>query len=438
MLKGAYVVPHPPLIIPEVGGGRQLEIRDTVESYKRVAEQIRGLNPDAIVIATPHATSFADAFAILGGTEAEGSFAGFGAPQIRIRTRLDSKLANEIAKFAEEENIATAKYERGGKALDHGLLIPLYFIQAAGCDSPVVRLSISGLSGQKHRLLGQCIKRAAQSLGRSFVFIASGDLSHKLSEEGPYGLSSEGVAFDKAIRETIRNKNLDRLFSFREDFCMKAAECGLRPIQMLAGVLDGTAFETEEMSYEAPFGVGYMVSAFYITKEGTDPYIDLARRSLEHYVRTGKKYPRPKDLPPELADERRGAFVTLKIDNQLRGCIGTIAPTQCNLADEIIRNSICAGAEDPRFLPVRENELSKLSYSVDVLSAPEPVSSESMLDPKRYGVIVSFGGRRGLLLPDLEGIDTTRKQIAIALQKAGIDSEEPYRIERFEVTRHGE
>jgi AmmeMemoRadiSam system protein A len=439
MLKGAFIVPHPPLIIPEVGGGRQKTIQRTIDSYKRFAEQIRGLKPDVLVIATPHAAAYADAFVLPAGTEGEGSFADFGAPAVRIRARWDSELIDRIFSLAKKEGLAllTEPAQRG-KSLDHALMIPLYFINALGRDIPVVRLSISDLSPQAHRNLGRCIDRAAEELGRSYVFIASADLSHKLSEEGPYGLSSEGVEFDRIIRHAVQQSDVERFFSLDEDFTRKAAECGLRPIQILTGALDGHAFRPEEWSYEAPFGVGYMVAAFHIVRKGDDPYISLAKRSLEHYVRTGRRLSMPEGLSPELTDRRGGAFVTLKIGDQLRGCIGTITPTRDSLAEEIIRNAMSAGTEDPRFLPVREKELSKLEYSVDVLSLPEPAAGEQDLDPLRYGIIVSCGGRKGLLLPDLEGIDTVEKQLAIALQKAGIDSEEPYRIERFDVERHRE
>ncbi|HCU08399.1 MAG TPA: hypothetical protein DF480_05475, partial [Clostridiales bacterium] len=117
---------------------------------------------------------------------------------------------------------------------------------------------------------------------------------------------------------------------------------------------------------------------------------------------------------------------------------GTIQPVRESLAEEILHNAVSAGTEDPRFLPVREKELPLLTYSVDVLSVPEPVTSESELDPRRYGVIVSFGGRRGLLLPDLEGVDTVEDQLRIALRKAGIAADQPYRMQRFEVFRHTE
>jgi AmmeMemoRadiSam system protein A len=137
-----------------------------------------------------------------------------------------------------------------------------------------------------------------------------------------------------------------------------------------------------------------------------------------------------------MMEERAGVFVSLKKHGQLRGCIGTIAPTCPSIADEIIQNAISAGTKDPRFSPVRESELDDIVYSVDVLGEPEPVDDVSQLDVIRYGVIVSSGYKRGLLLPNLEGVDTVEQQVEIARQKAGIGRNEDYSLERFEVIRH--
>lgn len=164
-----------------------------------------------------------------------------------------------------------------------------------------------------------------------------------------------------------------------------------------------------------------------------DDYTKLAKEALETYIKTGKTLYLT-DIPEDM-EKRAAVFVSLKKDGRLRGCIGSLEPTTDSVAEEIINYAICAGTRDPRFLPVEEGELDKLVYSVDVLSEPEPAGAEG-LDPKVYGVIVSDGFRRGVLLPDLEGVDTVEEQIKIALSKAGINPGSPYKIERFTVTRH--
>jgi len=163
------------------------------------------------------------------------------------------------------------------------------------------------------------------------------------------------------------------------------------------------------------------------------PVVRLAKQTVESYVRTGKK-PRPRKLTPEMK-ERAGVFVSLHKHGQLRGCIGTFGPTRKNVAEEIIANAVSSSTGDPRFPPVTASELGDLEYSVDILTSPEPVTDMGQLDPKTCGVIVECGGRRGLLLPDLEGVDSVEEQIAICRLKAGIGPGEPVRLYRFQVRR---
>lgn len=164
------------------------------------------------------------------------------------------------------------------------------------------------------------------------------------------------------------------------------------------------------------------------------PLVRLAKEAVERYVRQGEVIDPPSELAPEMK-ERAGVFVSIKKSGQLRGCIGTYLPMRGNVAEEVIHNAISAATQDPRFMPVDPSELDKLTYSVDVLSTPERVIDIKGLDPKRYGVIVVSGNRRGLLLPDLEGVETVDEQIRIASMKAGISPEEEKEIYRFEVKR---
>jgi AmmeMemoRadiSam system protein A len=228
---------------------------------------------------------------------------------------------------------------------------------------------------------------------------------------------------------------------------------------MMAGALDGQSVEAKRLSHEDVTGVGYGICCFRPTGEddnrrvlelrrkeqertyrelraACDPWVRLAWQSVESYVCRRKVIGVPDGLPEELIKTRAGAFVSIHKQGRLRGCIGTIAPTQENLAEEIIRNAVSASTRDPRFAPIRPEELSRLEISVDVLGAPEDIASEAELDVKRYGVIVTRGARRGLLLPDLDGVDTVEQQVSIARQKAGIGPGEKVSLQRFEVVRH--
>lgn len=169
----------------------------------------------------------------------------------------------------------------------------------------------------------------------------------------------------------------------------------------------------------------------------SDPYIKLAYSALEKWVRENSRIKPPDDIPEEMLEKKNGVFVSLKKNGELRGCMGTFEPTQENVAREIIKNAISASSRDPRFPPLQNEEIEDLEISVDILSSPQPCSRDQ-LDPTKYGVIVKKGRRKGLLLPDLEGVDTVKEQLSVARRKAGISKGEEERILRFEVERHKE
>ncbi len=463
-IVGAFVMPHPPLIIPAVGRGKEKGIQATIDACEEVGRRIAALAPQTVIVSSPHATSYGDYFHISPGRGARGSFAQYGAPQAAYRATYDVELVNAVCALCNERGIeAGTDYERDAR-LDHGTMIALHFIQQYYPDFEVVRLGLSGFSTAEHYKLGLAIRDAAQKLGRRVVWLASGDLSHKLLEEGPYGYVPEGPQFDERIAGDFSRGDLVDILAMDPSLSERAAECGLRSFQLMVGALHCTAVRSELLSYEGPFGVGYGVAAFEPTgeegadktcdrlsvylrlrsddlsarKEAEDPYVRLARASLETYVREHRTMGLPPDLPTELTDVRAGCFVSLKVDGRLRGCIGTIAPTRASLAAEICANAISAGTRDPRFRPVRAEELDDLVYDVDVLTEPQKIESAEQLDPARYGVIVSTrDGRRGLLLPDLDGVDSVEEQLRIAAQKGHIDLDfDDYELERFEVVRH--
>ena len=165
------------------------------------------------------------------------------------------------------------------------------------------------------------------------------------------------------------------------------------------------------------------------------PLIELAKKSIETYIKEGRIIEPSNPISPEM-NEKAGVFVCIKKDNQLRGCIGTFSPSYACVAIETIKNAISAATRDPRFHPVGEDELEGLEYCVDVLSSPEKVSDIKELNPKKYGIVLVCGDRKGLLLPDIEGVDTVDEQIRITRLKACILPEEEPEIYRFEVKRY--
>ncbi len=467
-ILAAFMVPHPPLIVPAVGRGGEAEIAETAAAYERVAEEIAALKPETIIITSPHQTMYLDYFHISPGTGASGSFRDFRAPEVRFEEQYDRKLRDVICRLADERDFPAGTEGEREPRLDHGTMVPLWFIRRKYTGGKILRVGLSGLPLTEHYRFGQMIREAVEETGRRCVFVASGDLSHKLQPHGPYGFAPEGPEYDARIMDVCGRAAFGELFDFDEDFCERAAECGHRSFVIMAGAFDGLAVRAERLSHQDVTGVGYGICTFYPQgpderrhflntyleqKEAeagkaaavhsadadADPYVRLAWASLESWI-LRRQILDPKavagELPEVLRTTRAGAFVSIHKNGRLRGCIGTIAPTQDNVAEEIIYNAVSAASRDPRFNPIRPEELADLDVSVDVLGAPEDIDSPSELDVKRYGVIVSCGSRRGLLLPDLDGVDTVEEQIDIAREKGGIGQEEPYRLQRFEVVRH--
>ncbi len=455
----AFAVPHPPIILPEIGRGEERKIQKTIDAYRAAMKLAAGYHPETIVLTSPHTVMYADYFHVSPGGSAAGNFAEFGAPQVHVEVQYDTEFVSTLEACCRKAGVPAGIMGERNKKLDHATMVPLHFFSESGSSFRLVRIGLSGLSPQLHYRLGQCIAATAEKLKRRVVFIASGDLSHKLRDDGPYGFAPEGPEFDRITTEALGKGDFLKLLELDQDFCESAAECGLRSFWIMSGALDRKAIKSRLLSYEGPFGVGYGVAAFRVTgvdesrnfgdqfetdkekelagrREAEDPYVRLARRSLETYVKTGRYASLPENLPEEMKHTRAGAFVSLKKDGMLRGCVGTIEPTQSCVAEEILRNAVSAAVHDPRFDPVKPDELPQLIYSVDVLGKPEPVESSSQLNPKKYGVIVRSGGRCGLLLPDLAGVDTVKEQIAIAREKAGIGKDEAVSLERFQVVRH--
>lgn len=463
---GAVISPHPPIIVSEIGRGEEVKAKNTIDGVKAVSSYIKEKSPTTIIVITPHGPLFSDAISISAERNLYGDFGNFWHKEVKLEFENNLELMKKIINNSLKEGIrivaidnSTARRYRVENKLDHGTMVPLYFVDKVYKNFKLIHITYGLLSPQELYKFGRCIKEAVLDSDDDVILLASGDLSHRLSHDGPYPYSPYGRVYDEKIVDVIRKGNMEDIVTFDLELAERAGECGLRSFMVMAGFLDGYKVESEVFSYEGPFGVGYCTAKLDIKGEDSDkdmlkilkerermkieelrknesPYVRLARMSLEHYIKTGKYIDVPPDTPEELLKVRRGVFVSLKKNGMLRGCIGTIEPVTENVAHEIIRNAVAAGTEDPRFDEVTEDELDSIVYSVDVLYEPEKVNSKDELDVEKYGVIVSCGFRRGLLLPNLEGVDTVDEQISIALRKANISPYEDYTIERFRVDRY--
>lgn len=452
------IAPHPPIFVPAVGGAEAHVAQSSLDALAIERDALAAYNPDTIVLMSPHAPAASDVLLIDGSKRFSGTLSQFGDATNYAwpgDPELAAALVGEAKASGIDAMLRTADTRLRAGWLDHATIVPLSFIDP-GQERRLVILSLSFLPLATHRALGEAVRRAAESLGRRVAFVASGDCSHRLKPDAPAGYSPRGAEFDAWLEATVAAGDLGRLVDVDPGLDEAAGECGLRSFIALGGFAGVDPVPTRVLSYEGPWGVGYLTAlvgdaALAAADEQSWPgpsagskggmpghddseIVSLARRTIETYVRDGSVL-HPEPLTGVEYPAQAGAFVSLHRAGDLRGCIGTIVPTEPTLAEEVVHNAIEAAVHDPRFASVHEIELDDLDIKVDVLHPPESCTLED-LDPARYGVIVTSGHRRGLLLPDLEGVDDVAAQVGIAMRKGGISPGERCAIERFKVDRY--
>jgi len=387
----------------------------------------------AVAGATISRINFKDTFIIMGPTHS-----GLGKPfSVMVEgtwkmpmgdVEIDSELARKIiavSEYAEEDVRAHLE--------EHAVEVQLPFLQYLKPDVRIVPIILAGAPADIYKAIGRDIARSIKELNREAVILASGDMTHREPQASAEEKDMKAVEAMLALDE-------DELTRRYQD--LRISMCAHGPVVTLISAAKELGVSGAELIKYQTSGdttgdymevVGYAGVIF--KKAGMHPLAALAKETVETYVREGEKPPPPKDLTPEMKAEA-GVFVSIHKLGALRGCIGTFEPQQENVAGEIMTNAVSSATRDPRFPPIVPEELNDLDYSVDVLTKPEPVEDESQLDPRKYGVIVEAGWRRGLLLPDLEGVDTVEYQIDICRQKGGISPDEPVQLYRFEVKRY--
>lgn len=448
------VSPHPPIFVEEVGGLRAHDARLSLDALHSVGLAVDRYDPSVIVLMSPHAPARADALVVDRSAEYRGNLAEFGGTNDYLWTG-DTNLADAIVERSIGAGLPVVARDADPRLragwLDHASIVPLSFIDPNARFRLVV-LSLSGLTYRTHRDFGSVIAQVAVEAGLRVVFVASGDLSHRLTPGAFAGYHPAGVLLDAKIVELVERGRFEQLMEVDPELIELGGECGLRSVITMGGFLGTDPVPSKVLSYEGPWGVGYLTalagSAAVGTHDGPpangfkggmpgkdgSQIVALARRAIESSLGADSQQQVIELTDPDLP-ERAGAFVSLHREGLLRGCIGTILPVHDTLAREVEHNAVEAAMHDPRFPPLTAGELTDLDIKVDVLHAPQSCTIEE-LDPSRYGVIVSSGWRRGLLLPDLEGIEDIRTQIRIAMQKAGIEPGEPCSFERFQVDRY--
>ena len=436
------IAPHPPIMVPEVGRESIAGVRDSIKAMAKLTQRIIDSGAETVILISPHAQLEVDSFVAYRGPEVFADFSNFNAPGTTFTASVDEELLAAIKDAAAAKHYAVLTLPE--QDLDHGTAVPLYFLLRNGWLGNVVTLGYSFLSNDDHLRFGTCIRDAVDRIGRRVAFIASGDLSHRLKPQAPAGYNPAAHLFDEQVVDALRTNAPEKIVDIDHGLRRLAGECGYRSMLVALGASSDLPVACEVLSYEAPFGVGYLVAqltnqpAERRTGDDLDPPA-LARRAVEAFIGRGEIL-ESRPFARGLLGERAPCFVSLKtLDGELRGCIGTIEFTRDSLAQEIVANAISAATNDPRFDPVGVEELSNLRYSVDVLFPPEEAVLKD-LDPAVYGVIVEdeSGARRGLLLPDIPGISDAQQQVNIAARKAGIGPDEPVQLYRFRVERFRE
>ncbi len=347
-IQGFYMMPHPPIIIPEVGRGEELKISKTSQSMLRLGEDISQKKPSTIIIVSPHGTMFQDAVSLIFENSIHGSLENFRAPEVSMTFDINKPLTERIYEIACEENLPAVlstnsllKKYKITVSLDHGAMVPLYFVNKSYNNYKLVHITYAPLSDIELYKFGISIDKAVRELNENAVFIASGDLSHRLKEDGPYEYSPFGEKFDKEFLCQLEEGNVLNLFNMDRKTIREAGECGRKSVFIMLGALEGKKFKGEILSYEGPFGVGYGVMKFNVLSEDKskleelselkklnydkksnqkDPYVRLAIDNLTSYLKTGESLkPLPSYVTEEMKSLKRGVFVSLKKNGQLRG-----------------------------------------------------------------------------------------------------------------------
>jgi AmmeMemoRadiSam system protein B/AmmeMemoRadiSam system protein A len=382
--------------------------------------------------ATISRIKFKETFIIIGP-----SHTGLGKPYSVMtegvwRTPLgDVETDTELAKKIVEVS-AYVREDDGAQEGEHAVEVQLPFLQYFRSDIRIVPIILAYSRADIYKEIGRDIARAIKELDREVVIMASGDMTHYESQKAA---SEKDHLAVEAMLELDEDELTRRYEAHNITMCAHGPVVCLISAAKELGVSGAelVKYETSgDTTGDYSAVVGY---AGVIFKSAMHPLTALAKETVELYARRGKTASTPTKLTAEMK-QQAGVFVSIHKKGALRGCIGTFEPQQKNVAEEIITNAVSASTRDPRFPPIDAHELIDLDYSVDVLTRPEPIDDVSQLDPKKYGVIVEAGWRKGLLLPDLQGVDSAEYQIDVCRQKGGIEPDEPVQLYRFEVKRY--
>lgn len=442
----AGLMPHPPIVVPAVARGRERDVARTIAAMRECSSRLMASGAELLVLISPHSPRRPGRFGVWTTKRLSGSFAPFGAWRTRIDLPNDLEYVSSLRENCSARGIDTWAIKQDDE-LDHGALVPLYYLAEAGWSGATVVVGLNYPGEGQLEDLGHAIAETADRLGRRAAVLASGDMSHRLIPSAPGGFHPRAHEFDEKFVQLVDGGRFDSIAAIDEELQQLAGEdvVDSSVVALAAAGFSGTNHQL--LSYEGPFGVGYTVAVFFSDTDGSvaaeqrplcrlSDLAGVARAAVETWVREHSLWMPPVPVTGELL-RRAGVFVTIRTkDDELRGCIGSLQPTRPNLVEETIDRAIASATNDIRFEPIAADELANLTYEVSILHPPELVVSTTELDPDRYGVILTDRyGRRAVMLPGIESLDTVEKQLVATKRKAGIPANEEVTIERFEVEK---
>lgn len=253
------ITPHPPIMVKEVGGKEIVNVKNSIDGINKLAQKIVSLQPEQIIIITPHSNYRQDSFGMYYADSLNGSMANFGASELKLSFPSDKKFADKLMSMAKHESIEIKPFPEQ-LPLDHGSFVPLYFLDKAGYNSNVSVINYCGLDIESHLKLGRIINETINIYGKKTIFIASGDLSHRISPNAPAGYRPQGKIFDQKIIEFIKEGQYKEIINIDQTLRHQSGECAYNSLMVAFGLLNGKALNNNIYSYEAPYGVGYLVA----------------------------------------------------------------------------------------------------------------------------------------------------------------------------------
>lgn len=448
----AVLMCHAPIVLPDVAGNRARQCMLTTRAMGDVAARLVAHAPDVIVIISPHAPRHPTRWGIGAESPLRGDFGRFGAEHIGVTLPGAPEAAARLSSAAKALNLPLR--EISGEGLDHGTLVPLYFVRQAGWEGPTLLLALPYPGTGTEDAMGRAIADAAAGAAERWAILASGDMSHRLIPSAPAGYHPLAKEFDRSFKARIDAGDLRGACAIDLDLREFAAEDVVDSCAVAAAAVGYQSTGHRTYGYEGPFGVGYLEAVLYeqappreragaptsdranLENRPWRTMLRIARDAIAAKITHGAY--RPPTLPVPW-NNPQGVFVTLRNpDGTLRGCIGHIEPLYGTLAEEIAACAAASATQDTRFARVAPDELPQLTIELSLLGKTELVRDLATLDPKRYGVVVSAGRARGVLLPDIEGVDTVEEQLRIVAAKAQLPAGRAWTIERFDVQKLSE